>query len=408
MSITILENASVIDVEAGAILADRHVVVEGPTIKDVSESAISGSDGRRIDLNGMTLMPGLIDSHVHVTAFSANFTELQRSSPFYVAAAAASIMGGMLDRGFTTVRDVGGGEFGLARAVEQGLIRGPRLIYGGKAISPTGGHGDVRLAGVDRHDDAYNQPGLGAIVDGVPELRRRAREEIRRGAHHIKIMGNGGISSPTDRISSDQFSEEEIAAAVEEAEMANLYVAIHAYTARAIKRSVRLGVRSVEHGNLADEDAIALIKERDAFLVPTLATYRALKDEGVEAGLPPELAAKIDDVLDAGIQAVEMAQRAGVQMAYGTDLLGAMHRRQSSEFALRSDVVPAVDLVRAATVNGARLMRLESEVGQVKAGMRADLIVVEGNPLDDIHLLANPQKSLKLVMSNGQITSSVL
>ncbi|TWG98915.1 imidazolonepropionase-like amidohydrolase [Mesorhizobium sp. J18] len=408
MTITIFENASVIDVEAGKLLADRHVAVEGATIKEVSERPVAATEARRIDLKGRTLMPGLIDAHVHVTAFSANFTELQRSSPFYVAAAAARIMGEMLDRGFTTVRDVGGAEFGLARAVEEGLIRGPRLIYGGKALSPTGGHGDTRLAGVDRHDDSYNQPGLGAIVDGVPEVRRRAREEVRRGAHHLKIMGNGGISSPTDRISSDQFSEEEIAAVVEEAEMANLYVAVHAYTARSIKRSVRLGVRSVEHGNLADEEAIALIKERNAFLVPTLATYRALKDEGVEAGLPKELAAKIDDVLDAGINAVEMAQRAGVQMAYGTDLLGAMHRRQTSEFVLRSDVVPAPDLVRAATVNGARLLRLENEIGQVKSGLRADLIVVEGNPLEDIQALARPEANLKLVMAKGAITSSAL
>lgn len=406
MTITILENASFLDVDAGTILGERHVVVENGLIREISETPVAAADAHRIDVRGRTLMPGLIDSHVHVTAFTANFTELQRSSPFYVAAAAASIMGGMLDRGFTTVRDVGGAEFGLARAVEEGLIRGPRLIYGGKAISPTGGHGDVRLPGVDRHDDAYNQPGLGAIVDGVPELRRRAREEIRRGAHHIKIMGNGGISSPTDRISSDQFSREEIAAAVEEAEMANLYVVVHAYTPRAIKRSVELGVRSVEHGNLADQEAIDLIKARDAFLVPTLATYRALKEEGVEAGLPPELAAKIDDVLDAGINAVELAQRAGVQMAYGTDLLGAMQRRQSSEFALRADVVPAADLIRAATVNGARLMRLENEIGRIAEGYRADLVVFEGNPLDDIRVLAAPEKNLKLVMSRGVVTSS--
>lgn len=406
--ITIFENASVLDVEAGTLLPDRHVVVEDGRIREITEAPVAASDARRIDVAGRTLMPGLVDSHVHVTAYSANFTELQRTPPSYVSAAAAAIMGGMLDRGFTTVRDVGGGDFGLARAVREGLIRGPRLIYGGKALSPTGGHGDVRPAGIDAHDDAYNQPGLGCIVDGAPAVRKAAREEIRRGAHHLKIMGNGGISSPTDRISSDQFSEEEIAAVVEEAEMANLYVVVHAYTARAIKRSLKLGVRSIEHGNLADEDAVAMIKERDAFLVPTLATYRALKDEGVAAGLPAELAAKIDDVLDAGINAVEMAHRAGVTMAYGTDLLGAMHRRQLSEFALRSGVVPAADLVRAATINGARLMRMEDEFGQVKPGLSADLIVVEGNPLEDIAVLTAPDTHLKLVMARGTITRSAL
>jgi len=408
MAITIFENANVIDTDAGAILPDHHVAVDGARIVEVSPGPITAADAHRIDLRGRTLMPGLIDAHVHVTACTANFTELQRMSPFYVAAAAAQIMGGMLDRGFTTVRDVGGGEFGLARAQSEGLIRGPRLIYGGKAISPTGGHGDVRPMGVDRHDDAYNQPGLGTIVDGVPELRRRAREEIRRGAHHIKIMGNGGVSSPTDRISSDQFSLDEIAAAVEEAEMANLYVVVHAYTARSIKRAVGQGVRSVEHGNLADQDAIDLMKARDAWLVPTLATYHALKEEGVAAGLPAELAGQIDDVLYAGINAVEMAYRAGVPMAYGTDLLGAMQRRQCTEFTLRSEVVPPADLVRAATINGARLMRLDHEIGQIKAGFHADLIVVDGNPLEDIACLASPQDNLRLVMQQGRVVSGGL
>lgn len=218
-------------------------------------------------------------------------------------------------------------------------------------------------------------------------------------------MGNGGISSPTDRISSDQFFEEEIAVFVEEAEMANLYVVVHAYTARAIKRSLKLGVRSIEHGKLADAEAVAMIRDCGAFQVPTLATYPALKEEAVEAGLPKELAAKIDDVLNAGIRAVEMAQKAGVTMAYGTDLLGAIHRRQASEFEHRADVVPAADLVRAATINAARLMRLEKEIGLVKPGYGADIIVVDGNPLDDIRVLAAPDCYLKLVMAQGKIAA---
>ncbi len=408
MTLTVLENASLLDAAAGAVVGQRHVVVEDGRIAEVAETAPKLADARRIDLRGRTLMPGLIDAHVHVTACTANFTELQRMSPFYVSAQAARIMGGMLDRGFTSVRDVGGADFGLARAASEGLIRAPRLFFGGKALSPTGGHGDTRPAGVDRYDDAYNQPGLGRIADGVPELRRWAREEVRRGANHLKIMGNGGISSPTDRISSDQYSREEIAAVVEEAEMANLYVVVHAYTARSIIRAVELGVRSVEHGNLADETALALIRDRNAFLVPTLAIYRALKDEGVEAGLPAELAAKIDDVLDAGLGAVEMAHRMGVQMAYGTDLLGVMHRLQSSEFALRAEVVPAADLVRAATVNGARLLCREHELGQIAPGFLADMIAVDGNPLDDIRLLARPEQTLGMVMRNGEVVLSRL
>lgn len=408
MTMIVFENASVLDTEKGEILPDRHVVVENGRIAAIEVSRPIASGATRFDLAGRTLMPGLIDAHIHAMAFTANFAELARSSPFYVSAAAGRILGGMLDRGFTTVRDVGGADFGLARAVDEGLIRGPRVIFGGKALSQTGGHGDVRGPGVSALDSAYSQPGLGVIVNGVPEVRRAAREEVRRGAHHIKIMGGGGISTPTDRISSDQFSEEEIAAAVEEAAMANLYVAVHAYTARSIERCVRLGVRSVEHGNLADEASIAVMKERGAFLVPTLAIYHALVDEGVEAGLPADLVDKTYDVLDAGIRAVEMAYRADVPMVYGTDLLGIMHRRQLSEFELRAEVVPAADLVRAATTNAARLLRLEHEIGRIEPNFRADLIVVDGNPLDSIAVLADPARSPKMVVKNGEVLAGKL
>jgi imidazolonepropionase-like amidohydrolase len=399
----IFENASVLDVEAGDILPDRSVLVRDGRITEISDAKVSASDASRIDLKGKTLMPGLIDCHVHVTAFTANFAELARTSPFYVAARAGEIMNGMLKRGFTTVRDVGGADHGLSRAVEEGVFDAPRLQFCGKALSQTGGHGDVRAPGVEAYDTAYSQPGLGYIVDGVPELRRAARGEIRRGAHLIKIMGGGGISSPTDRITSDQFSEEEIAAVVEEAEMANLYVAVHAYTARSIERCVKLGVRSIEHGNLATEQSIALMKEHGAILVPTLAIYRALVEEGVKAGLPEELVDKTYEVLDAGINAVEMAYKAGVPMAYGTDLLGIMHRRQLTEFGLRAEVVKAVDLVRAATINGAQLIRRETDLGLVKEGYLADMIVVDGNPLDDIRIMEDPEKSPKLVMKDGRV-----
>ena len=404
----LFENATVLDAAAGEMRPDRHVLVMDGRIAEVSEGRLSASNAERIDVRGLTLMPGLCDAHVHVVASTANFADLTRMSPYYAAARAAEIMRGMLMRGFTTVRDVGGADWGLAKAVEEGLIHGPRLIYGGKALSQTGGHGDMRAPGERAFDAAYAVPSLGVICDGVPEVRRAAREEIRRGAHHVKLMVAGGVASPTDRISSDQFSEEEIRAAVEEAEMANLYVVVHAYTARSVSRAVRCGARSIEHGNLIDADAAWLMKEHGVFLVPTLATYRALIEEGVAAGMPAALVAKTDEVLDAGLRAVELAQRAGVPMAYGTDLLGAMHRRQLSEFALRSEVVGNADLIRAATVNAARLMRLEHEIGEVREGCSADLLVVEGDPLRDISVLQAPERYLRLVMKQGVIHKRAL
>lgn len=398
---TIFSNAAILDVEAGGWREERHVVGEGGIIRELSAAAPKLAGADVVDLGGATLAPGLIDAHVHVTAHTADLASMTRQSPYEVAARAGGILKGMLARGFTTVRDVGGCDYGLARAVDAGLMAGPRILYGGKALSPTGGHGDMRGVGADAEETSYFTPGLGRRCDGVAAVRAAARDEIRRGAHHVKIMANGGISSPTDRIDSDQFSEEEIAAVADEAAMANLYVVAHAYTARSIARCVRNGVRSIEHGNLLDAPTAALMRERGAFMTPTLATYRALKDEGVAAGLPEALAAKIDSVLDAGLRAVEIARDAGVPMAYGTDLLGAMHRRQLSEFALRAEVVPAAELLRSATCVGADLLGIGDRYGRIAPGCVADLIAFEGDPLADIGVMATLEGRLRMVAKAG-------
>ncbi|WP_452106914.1 amidohydrolase family protein [Brucella pseudogrignonensis] len=405
--ITILENANVVDVENGIILADQNLVLENSFIRELSEAKPSHSDANRIDLEGSYVIPGLIDAHVHVTAYTANLGELPRQSPMYVAARAAKVLDGMLSRGFTTVRDVGGAEFGLAQSVEEGLISGPRLLYGGKALSASGGHGDHRSMGVDRSDETYAQVSLGRRCDGVDDVRRAARDEIRRGAHHIKIMANGGISSPTDRITSDQFSEEEIAAIVDEANMANLYVVSHTYTARSVARAVRNGVRSIEHGNLLDEETVALMKGAGSYLTPTLSCFRALAEVGAESGFPKDRMDKIKLVLDSGLHAVELAYRAGVPMAYGTDLIGPMHSRQLHEFELRADVVPPLDLLRAATSTAAELVRLEHEIGHVKESYRADLNILSANPLDK-GVLGSFADHLQLVIQGGAVVKSYL
>ncbi|KAB2686101.1 metal-dependent hydrolase family protein [Brucella pseudogrignonensis] len=405
--ITILENANVVDVENGSILADQNIVLENGFIRELNEANPSHSDANRIDLEGSYVIPGLIDAHVHVTAYTANLGELPRQSPMYVAARAAKVLDGMLSRGFTTVRDVGGAEFGLAQSVEERLISGPRLLYGGKALSASGGHGDHRSMGVDRSDETYAQVSLGRRCDGVDEVRRAARDEIRRGAHHIKIMANGGISSPTDRITSDQFSEEEIAAIVDEANMANLYVVSHTYTARSVARAVRNGVRSIEHGNLLDEETVALMKGAGSYLTPTLSCFRALAEVGAESGFPKDRMDKIKLVLDSGLHAVELAYRAGVPMAYGTDLIGPMHSRQLHEFELRADVVPPLDLLRAATSTAAELVRLEHEIGHVKENYRADLNILSANPLDK-GVLESFVDHLQLVIQGGAVVKSYL
>jgi imidazolonepropionase-like amidohydrolase len=399
---TLFRNASVLDPEAATLTPDQSVLVEDDRIVEIRSGGAIQAD-RFIDARGRVLMPGLIDCHVHVLAAHADLAEIAEWSPFYLGARAAGIMRDMLQRGFTTVRDAAGADFGLARAVNEGLLDGPRLIFGGRALSQTGGHGDGRSRGRTAMEAGYSYTTMSVVCDGVEEVRRAVREEIKRGAHHIKLMLSGGVASPTDRVDSTQFSLEEIRAAVEEAQAANIYVLGHAYTARAIERGLECGVRSIEHGNLMSIDTPATFVAHDAYYVPTLVTYQSLAKHGRENGLPEASYAKIFDVLDAGLRALEMADRGGVAIAYGTDLLAGMHANQSDEFRIRSEVQRSAAVVRSATTVGARVLRMEGQIGTIAPGAFADLLVVDGNPLEDVTILAEPRTSVKLIMKAGRI-----
>jgi imidazolonepropionase-like amidohydrolase len=402
---TLIQNATLLDPESATLQADRGVLVEDERIAEVLDmrDTKTGTLDRTVDARGRILMPGLIDCHVHVTAAHANLGQQGEWSPMYVAARASAIMRDMLLRGFTTVRDAAGGDFGLARAVDEGYMQGPRLIFGGRALSQTGGHGDDRGRGRTALEPGYAYTSMSVVCDGVAEVRRAVREEIKRGAQHIKLMLSGGVASPTDRVDSTQFSLEEIRAAVEEAEAANIYVLGHAYTARAVNRGLECGVRSIEHGNLMDASSPPLFLSHHAFYVPTLVTYSALAEHGREYGLPEVSYAKIFDVLDAGLRALELADRAGVAIAYGTDLLGAMHAHQSREFKIRSEVQSPAAIVRAATTTAARLLRMEGRLGVIAPRAYADLLLLDGNPLEDINVLAEPAAHLHLIMKGGEI-----
>lgn len=399
----VLDHATVLDVVEDRLIPNQRVTLEGGRIARIepARTPIVATESRRvIDLAGKTLMPGLCDAHVHVTAWTANLAEVEKSSPAYTTIQATKLMEAMLRRGFTTVRDGGGADYGLAQAVDEGLIPGPRILFCGDVLSPTGGHGDQRRRGED-----YDP---GHLVDGVDAVRKACREEIRKGAHHIKLMLSGGVASPTDRITNLQFSRDEIRAAVEEAEMAGLYCMGHTYTARAVNRAIECGVRSLEHCNLIDESSIELFLKHDAFMVPTLATYEALAQEGVEAGMPKALNDKVYEVLDAGIEALRMAHAAGVNLAYGTDLLGQMQRLQLTEFAIRARVQPPIDVIRAATCNAAKLFNEVGETGVVAEGARADLLVVDGDPLADLACLQDPDRYLKAIIKGGKFVKEDL
>lgn len=409
MSATIFENARILDGRAdGAV--EGHVLVEGGTIREVSDRPLSSASARRINLRGRTLMPGLIDAHVHVIASMVNLSQNALLPDALIAFRAAKIMHGMLMRGFTTIRDLGGATQGLRAAREEGHFEAPRMVICGKAISSTGGHSDGR-GRYDTRDMAYLEWRLGCLgrlADGVDALRRACREEIKGGADYIKIMANGGVASPTDPIAFLGYSKEELRAAVEEAEMAQTYVAAHLYTDQAIDRAVECGVLSLEHCNLIEEATARKAAAAGAIACPTLVTYEALKNEGASLGLGPESVAKIDTVRLAGLESLEKMRRAGLTMAFGTDLLGEMHRHQSEEFVIRGRVLPAIEVIRSTTVNAAKLLRMEGRIGTVAPGAHADLIVVDGDPLKDLSLLTGQGRHLPAIMLEGRFVKDEL
>ena len=404
----LLSNVQILNTETGEMDDARHVLVADGVIQELSAKPIAAPNAQRIDLEGMTLMPGLIDCHVHVVAGIASLGGNAIFPDSLVTARAARIMHGMLMRGFTTVRDVGGADHGLVAAIEEGSMLGPRLVICGKALSQTGGHGDFRGRFDDRKVGSQEKRlgSIGRITDGVRQIRLAAREQIKGGAQFIKIMANGGIASPTDPIHFLGFSTAELKAVVEEARMAGTYVAGHLYTDEAIRRFIECGGHSVEHGNLVTLDTAKLMQERGAYVVPTLVTFDAVSEEGPKLGFPAESLAKIEAVRGSSLSSLEIYRKAGVKMAYGTDLLGSMHRHQSREFLIRARVLPTNEIIKSATVIGAELVGLEGKIGSIKVGAFADLIAVEGNPLTDIALLTGQGENIPFVMKGGAVIKS--
>lgn len=379
---------------------------------EVSEGRIADSgtgspptptaDARILDVAGATVMPGLVDAHVHLLLTTFDLVDADSWTPGYATVRALAEAGRMLRRGFTTVRDVGGADWGMARALDEGLAVGPRLVFGGKALSQTGGHGDLRSRGDERLPCCQTRPAFARIADGVEAVRHAARDEFRNGAAHLKMLLSGGVASPLDDVSEVQYSDDEMRAAVVEADNHNRYVTVHAYHPRGVNRALRAGVRCVEHGNLLDDETIELLLANDAFLVPTLVTYDQMDKFGRQTGIPARSLEKNAQVRDAGLAAVEKAHRAGVNLVYGSDLLGPLQTAQLEEFRLRAEVQPTIDTIRAATTTAARLLNLEGVIGTLAVGAAADLLVLDGNPLEDIGVLTAPDRYLRYVLRAGE------
>jgi imidazolonepropionase-like amidohydrolase len=404
--VIILNNARLLDINHERDDGRYSIVIENDRIREVDGRSIEIAGAETIDVRGRTVMPGLIDCHVHVVASVVHLGDNSRMPNTLAVLRAVPILAGMLRRGFTTVRDAGGADYALSRAIEEGVIPGPRLFVSGKALSQTGGHGDFR----ERFDDSSPQPcscyrHLGAIakiVDGVDAVRKAVREEMRTGAHQIKIMASGGVTSPTDPIGNTQFSVDEIRAIVETAHSHQTYVMAHAYTAEAIKRVVELGIRTIEHGNLVDDDAAASMASHGAYAVPTLVTYDAMSRLGKDMGASAQILAKNDSVRTQGLRSLEILKSHGVKIGLGTDLLGGMHPYQSDELSIRAEVLGAFEVICQATAVGAEIVKMAGKLGVVAPGAIADLLVVDGDPLEDIKVLSGQGERIQAIMKAGR------
>lgn len=409
MTATLFRNGLVYDGHGDEVREGLEVLVEDGEIKAVSDQPVAAGEAAVVDLAGRTLMPGLMDAHFHAIAADPDISRLADMPRSLVHQHARRFLEATLMRGFTSVRDAGGADYGLAMAVESGLIKGPRLFYSGRALSQTGGHADFRSLEADAFClCCAGGTGFERIADGVPEVRRAARDELRKGATQIKIMASGGVASPTDPIWNLQYSEEEIRAIVWEAQSWRTYVMAHAYTAEAIKRCVAFGVRSIEHANLIDAETAAFCAAEGAYVVPTLSTYNALEIYGRDLGFPEVSLAKLGDVKEAGLRSLELLKTAGVKIGFGTDLLGAMHAHQLTEFEIRAEVLSPAEVLRSATSVNANLFNREGVLGCVAPGALADLIVVDGNPLESVTMFSGQGEAIPLVMKGGVIYKNAL
>ncbi|KAL3417965.1 amidohydrolase [Phlyctema vagabunda] len=413
-NIYLLRKATIVDVLDGRLIYNQDVWLKNGLISSISLSSATRSiekEGvREIDLTGKYLCPGLIDAHVHLTAVPGEkdlgdlFTlDTQRGfmrQPY--------VCQQMLRRGFTSVRDCGGASLALKQAIEENIIQGPRLFIAGRALSQTGGHGDVR--GPHNHHSSDCCGGtviaLARVCDGVADCLKAAREELRTGADFIKIMAGGGVASPTDRLENVQFTAEEVRAISECARNSNTYVTAHAYTSRSVRHAIDNGATGIEHGNLIDEATARYMAEKGVFLTPTLITYSAMASPEYPGFLPDESNAKNGEVLRAGLRALKIASKAGVTLCFGTDLLGPLGVAQSKEFGLRAQALQGHEVLKSATVNPARMFGQAEFLGQIKEGFAADLIVLNQDPLKNIEILDTPEKHVLAIFKEGRVFHS--
>jgi imidazolonepropionase-like amidohydrolase len=407
--VIVFSGGRLIDGNGGPPITDAVIVIRAGRIEAAGsrEKTEIPPQARPIDIAGLTIMPGLIDAHIHVGNIEISMYQTAVLSPAVYVLRTVRNLETAVDLGFTTLRDAGGLDMGFKEAIEAGLIRGPRLFLSVSPLSTTGGHFDMRRW--SQHSVlARNSLGiLPEICDGPDAVCKSARDVIRRGADQVKVAAGGGVDDPGDGPGAWQFSVQELKAAVSVAAASGRYVMAHAYAPQAIRNCLEAGVASIEHGNLMDADTAQMIADSGAFYVPTLTIFDILANEAKDT-MDDFAQRKLHIVHEAGFRALELACRAGVQIGSGSDILGPYHHLSGREFRLKSQVMTPMESIVSATRTNAEIIGMQDRIGTLTPGKLADLIVVAKDPLSDPGVLENGLENTVLVMKEGKILKNRL
>ena len=401
---TVVRNGVVYEPLAGQHLGERTVVIEDGTIVEVVDGKWSGEVDVDLDARGRHVLPGFVDGHVHLSIHTMDFRRAAREWDFERALAVAALSEATVRRGFTTVRDTGGDLRGLKQSIRRNLCGGPRIVSAGPMLYQTGGHGDLRGSLVDPPEcgcQIITSP-YAHVADGPSAVRKAARQSLRDGSDFIKIHTSGGVASPSDPLDSVQYTAEEISTIVTEAEHRHTYVTAHAYSPESMRLAADNGVACLEHGNLVDAATASHLAGLGTTVVPTLVTYWAFRDHAEKFGFPERNQAKNDGLFEQGRAAIGLFRDAGVELGFGTDLLGEAQPYQNQEFAIRAELEPAVDVLRSMYVTNVRLCDLVGKIGTVSPGAHGDLVVTDVDPLEDLAALADPEAALAAVVQGGR------